>query len=393
VKTRQWRSQTALVATVKTPLKVIEELIDSKLIFELQSIGSGVRIRSRFAEMMRLLAANRQLFPNKPWQSAPRLVADFRVDRRPRRFPRRNRLSSDVLAEHGDTIAPSPLKRDLWQALTSPPRMKLAAFQERAALRLSIPGYDTGTIVTAGTGSGKTIAFYLPGMIRIGEAIGADHWVKAVAIYPRIELLKDQFTEAFGMARAMDAALAAHGRRPLRIGALFGATPRQANSHELIEREWLRRGQDFVCPWMRCPTCNGELLWRQADVEAGTERLVCALHNCSGAVSENQIVLTRGRLQRQPPDVLFTTTEILNQRLSDHWMRGLFGVGLADTKKPFLALLDEVHTYEGTTGAHAALTLRRWRHLLAAPLCWVGLSATLGDAARFFAELTGRAAR
>ena len=70
-------------------------------------------------------------------------------------------------------------------------------------------------------------------------------------------------------------------------------------------------------------------------------------------------------------------------------MRGLFGVGLAEAKKPFLALLDEVHTYEGTTGAQAALTLRRWRHLLAAPLSWVGLSATLGDAARFFAELAG----
>ena len=37
----------------------------------------------------------------------------------------------------------------------------------------------------------------------------------------------------------------------------------------------------------------------------------------------------------------------------------------------------------------AALTLRRWRHLLARPISWVGLSATLGDAARFFADLTG----
>ena len=36
------------------------------------------------------------------------------------------------------------------------------------------PTDDAGTIVTAGTGSGKTIAFYLPAMIRIGEAIGAD---------------------------------------------------------------------------------------------------------------------------------------------------------------------------------------------------------------------------
>lgn len=65
---------------------LVEELIDAKLIFEIASVSSDVRIRSRFAEMMRLLAANRQLFPKKPWQSAPSLVADFRVDRRPRRF-------------------------------------------------------------------------------------------------------------------------------------------------------------------------------------------------------------------------------------------------------------------------------------------------------------------
>lgn len=47
-----------------------------------------------------------------------------------------------------------------------------------------------------------------------------------------------------------------------------------------------------------------------------------------GRIGDDQIVLTRTRLQRSPPDILFTTTEILNQRLSDHWMRGLFGVGL-----------------------------------------------------------------
>src|SRR4029077_19469965 len=106
---------------------LIEELIASKLIVKLQSIGGDVRIRSRFAEMMRLLVANRQLFPNKPWQGAPPLVADFRVDRRPRRFPRRDHLSSNILAEHGSAIAPSALARDLWEALTSPPRVKLAA--------------------------------------------------------------------------------------------------------------------------------------------------------------------------------------------------------------------------------------------------------------------------
>lgn len=365
---------------------LVEELIEAKLIFEMPSTGGDVRIRSRFAEMMRLLSANRQLFPNSPWQSAPSLVADFRVDRRPRRFPRRDRTPGAILQSNPDIVGTSPLRRDLWNSLTSRP---LAAFQERATSRLSSATDDGGTIVTAGTGSGKTIAFYLPGMIRISEAIDARYWVKAIAIYPRIELLKDQLAEAFRMARAIDVALGAHGRRPLIIGALFGATPRRADQKELTDRKWQRRGQDFVCPWMRCPSCGSELLWRGSDVEAATERLFCAEMDCRGNVSEDQIVLTRGRLQRQPPDILFTTTEILNQRLSDHWMRGLFGVGLPSARKPMLALLDEVHTYQGTTGAQAALTLRRWRHLLAAPITWVGLSATLGDAARFFADLTG----
>ena len=369
--------------------ELIEELINAKLIFELHSVNDNVRIRSRFAEMMRLLAANRQLFPNKPWLGAPQLVADFRVDHRPRLFPRRDLLPSDILVENGATIFPTSLKQDLWGALTSGPGMKLAGFQQRAAVRLATPTDDGGTIVTAGTGSGKTLAFYLPAMIRIGEAIGSAHWVKAVAIYPRIELLKDQFAEAFRMARAIDATLSQHGRRVLKIGALFGATPRRAGRKELIDKAWSRRGKDFICPWMRCPDCEGELLWINDAIEAGIERLVCSGHDCGYAISEHEIILTRARLQREPPDILFTTTEMLNQRLSDHWMRGLFGLGLPQSKKPFLALLDEVHTYEGISGAQAAITLRRWRHLLATPIGWVGLSATLKSAARFFADLTG----
>ena len=370
---------------------LVEELLDAKLIFEMASVGGEVRIRSRFAEMMRLLAANRQLFPNKPWQGAPSLVSDFRVDRRTRRFPQRHRLPADILADHQAVLGGSVLRQDLWQALTSRGGMRLAGFQERAVLRLSAATDDGGTIVTAGTGSGKTIAFYLPGMIRIGEAIGADHWVKAIAIYPRIELLKDQFAEAFRMARTVDQTLAAHGRRPLILGALFGKTPTRAARQELTEKKWVRRGEAFVCPWMRCPRCGEELVWRGADIDAGAERLFCVQHGCGEVIGDDQIVLTRTRLQRQSPDILFTTTEILNQRLSDHWMRGLFGVGLPAARKPLLALLDEVHAYEGATGAQAALTLRRWRHLLAAPITWVGLSATLGDAARFFSDLTGAA--
>jgi hypothetical protein len=365
----------------------LEELIEARVVIERPSLAGGRRYRSRFAEAVRLLAANRQLFAGKPWQGAPRLVADFRIDRRSRRFPRRDRLPADILANHGDTIAPTPLRRAIWAALTDRPEMRLAAFQERATLRIAAPAGDAGTVVTAGTGSGKTIAFYLPALLSIGEAIGPDPWVKALAVYPRIELLKDQFAEAFRMARAIDGALAAHGRRPLTIGALFGATPRRATAQELEGHGWTRRGSDWACPWMRCPDCAAEMLWRAADLADERERLTCARPACGHAADERHLVLTRQRIQRQPPDLLFTTTEILNQRLSDQWTRSVFGVGAP--RKPFLALLDEVHTYEGTSGAQAALTLRRWRHLLGAPVHWAGLSATLGDAARFFADLTG----
>lgn len=365
----------------------LEELLEARLVSELTSLSGGRCYRSRLAEAVRLITANRQLFPNKPWQGAPRLVADFRIDRRRRRFPRRDRRPDDVLADSGEIIAPTPVRRAVWNSLTGHPGMQLAAFQERATVRLSMRVEDGGTIVTAGTGSGKTIAFYIPAMLAIGEAIGPEHWVKALAIYPRVELLKDQFAEAFRMARAIDGALASNGRRPISIGALFRATPRHASAKELQDHGWTKRGRDWTCPWMRCPSCDGEMLWRGVDLDGARERLTCARPGCGSQTDERHVVLTRQRIQQQPPDLLFTTTEILNQRISDQWTRPVFGIG--SSRKPFLALLDEVHTYAGTGGAQAALTLRRWRHLLGAPVHWAGLSATLGDAARFFADLTG----
>lgn len=369
---------------------VLEELLDAKLIFEFRGAGTNERYRSRFAEMTRLLASLRQLFDRKPWQSAPRLVADFRIDRRPRRFPMRHRNPEDVLAEHASTLGRSQSRRELWRALTSArPGLLLASFQERSAVRVVSDAADGGTILTAGTGSGKTLAFYLPALVRVGEVMGSDFWVKVLAVYPRIELLKDQFGEAYQIARALDGHLEAKNVRPVRLGALFGATPQRPDIRSIEEKEWTRRASDFVCPWLRCPVCDGELLWRSRDIESSREELHCAKAGCSGQVPSTQIALTRESIQRHPPDILFITTEILNQRMSDHWTRSVFGIGLPPAKKPFLALLDEVHTYEGTSGAQVALTLRRWRHLLDAPVMWVGLSATLSEAPRFFADLTG----
>ena len=54
----------------------LEDLIEKKLIIETTYSGSKIGYRSRFAESVRLLVKNRQLFPNKNWRISPSLVSE-----------------------------------------------------------------------------------------------------------------------------------------------------------------------------------------------------------------------------------------------------------------------------------------------------------------------------
>ena len=134
------------------------------------------------------------------------------------------------------------------------------------------------------------------------------------------------------------------------------------------------------------------MVWLDHDIDAKREILNCE-GGCGTQVDETQIVLTRIKAQRQPPDILFTTAESLNQRLSDTYNREVFGIHRNRSQGARYLLLDEIHTYGGTSGAQAAMVLRRWRYARGAgePVRYVGLSATLEDASRFFATLTGLA--
>ena len=149
---------------------------------------------------------------------------------------------------------------------------------------------------------------------------------------------------------------------------------------------WPMRGTDFLCPFLRCD-CGGEFHWQRADVEARRERLTCAA--CGSESDEERLALTRESQTRRPPDILFTTNEMVNRSLSDPRRFELFGVCRPRRRRPGFLLLDEAYTNSGVSGAQAALTLRRWRALHGGPLSWIGLSATLAEALRFFADLTG----
>ena len=259
-------------------------------------------------------------------------------------------------------------------------------------------------MVGAGTGSGKTLAFYLPTLAHLAQVASDVPSIHTLALYPRNELLKDQLNEVYREARKLDGFLHATGKRPLRIGAYFGDVPTTAEDLVRNRRRAWRKSRDgagYECSYLRCPTCNEpSMIWRSADLEAEIAdnrrghfgrhaRLVC--RRCNTLVDAQSLALTRRQMVQQPPDILFTTTEMLNRRLGHQGEHALFGIGAATP--PRLVLMDEIHLHEGIYGAQIAYLLRRWRRARGLhsdqSLCIVGLSATLQNAEHFFARLTG----
>lgn len=380
--------------------EVIAALAERGLLFATDDLPYP-GFRSRMAETVRLAFRLRQLFPKHAgpdgWQQAPTLVADFRFAQRRRRYPRRDIDPAALAGEVGADAAISASLAALLDARGLDYR--LAAFQVRATRRI-LHGLTerrtSGTLVSAGTGSGKTLAFYLPAMARVAtlrlDRTGGRSWVKLLAIYPRTELLRDQFAEVYAEARRLDPMLGARSAGKVRIGALFAETP--TNAKVLLQHGWdgwRRTEAGWVCGFMPCPApgCEGDLIWSEQDILSHREALACA--RCGHRVTGEEVVLTRETLQRDPPDVLFTTTEMLNQRMSDARTRHLFGLRPGAVRPPEILLLDEVHSYAGNHGAQVGFLLRRWRHLVRAPITFVGLSATLRDGVRFFARLVGLA--
>lgn len=370
--------------------ELVDALIERGLLFRVSQ--ANPQYRSRMAEAVRLFANLRQILHGKPWQTAPTLVADYRFAIRPRVYPRRDIPQDAAFGMWREAGVLSSQRQQMLEAALSGDRagFKLARFQVRATSRM-LQDLDEqrsrGMIVTVGTGSGKTLAFYLPALAHLATLVrSGEYWTKAVAIYPRNELLKDQFAEAYDECRRYDQQLEQLGRRKLTIGAFFGPTSRNADPGG-IQRLWKRHAQGFVCPFLRCPSCGEDLVWKHQDISAKTERLSCVATDCTTAIGPDEVMLTRERMRVTPPDVLFTTTETLNRRLGDTTFQHVFGV--AAQRKPQLVLLDEVHTYVGATGAQAALLLRRWRHAIGTRLHFCGLSATLRNAGGFFGTLTG----
>lgn len=354
---------------------VVDALMDYGLIF-----ATGVtdqRFRSRMAETVRLAARLRQWFHGKPWATAPSLVSDLRFLSRPRTVPRRDVVQTelDAMLQASGAVW-SAKHRDATVSLLG--GRNVSAFQARAMLRLSQPhAGPRGTVIAAGTGSGKTLAFYLPALAQLAATPGPTGVPRIIAVYPRIELLRDQLHNLLVTCRAL-------GDAAPNVGVLYGDVPKDRAS-AIRHPAWKPGPNGLLCPILTCLEngCGGRLVW--PDAAGNTERLVC--ERCSSVVGPQTLIFTRDRLKATPPSILFATTEMINRELGSRAYRRVL-VG-DDSRSPNFLLLDEIHTYTGTHGAQVANLLRRWRAEVATPPHMVGLSATLADPIGFFADLTG----
>ena len=371
------------------PMELFRVLSDECLIGEIP-FSSPPRYRSRMAETVRLLVHLRQQFPRRSWRSAPPLVADYRFRHEARRFPRRD-IEPEAASERFAGL-PNVGASQVQQIRRIIGNRRLSSFQVEATMRVieaASARADRGVVVGAGTGSGKTLAFYLPALSLIADRMDGQDATRVIAIYPRNELLKDQLATALEETRRLREA----GGPQIRIGAYFGPTPSSPNW--IDERSGWRPVRDgVICPYLTCRTtaptgsvCGAELVWRNNDKRSGVERLSCL--QCGSVTDDTEFTLTRNAMQQRPPDLLFTTTEMLNRSLSDGWSMHVFGVGPRAKRPPEVILLDEAHTYSGVSGAQVAYLLRRWRQAIGRPVAMVGLSATLANAETFFSELTG----
>lgn len=356
---------------------LLAEMLDLALIVETPTRG----YRSRSAETIRLLASLRQAFRQEAVLSGRPLVLDYRFLQRPRRRPRRNVPAADLEAAVRRTLGATGLA-----ALRALAPAKVSAFQKRATEQIlsALESPDAaGIMVSAGTGSGKTLAFYMPMLSWISEHPAAQS-VVALALYPRNELLKDQLRALVSYALQLRGT---GGRAsPVTLGTWFGPTPYSAKAvREGRVDAWRKGANGYICPFLRCPdpACeDGELIWPHSELKVGTELLRCS--KCATEVPGDVLRLTRESARRKPPRVMLSTTESLNRQLSSPGNLHAFGVAPGGLRA---VLLDEVHTYEGTTGAQNAYLLRRLRAALGYQPVWAGLSATLADAGDFFGRL------
>ena len=306
---------------------------------------NGWFLRSRTAELTRLLAWNRERFGLAP--SSAHVGYELQARLRPQRMPSgiittTTRLTDRVKAgDFSRATAPDVLAKAIeivgkgLQRATG--HDTLAAFQGRAwesvieTLFAPDPKHRA-TMVTAGVSSGKTYAFALPIMTTVvyRALLNQGGNCRALVVYPRTSLVEDQYYTFSNLIAGVNQELAAQGLSMITAKPALDA---------------------------------GQMLGASIGVQ--------------GTPSLGEVI---PEVAARKTEIILTTSESLKNRMID--CRALTTYFTATE----IVVFDEIHLMEGLSGCQGIFLIRRLRQLMRTlrndgqfEPAWVGASATVAE--------------
>ncbi len=305
----------------------------------------GWFVRSRTAELTRLLAWNRERFGLAPASAhiGYELQARFRPQRVAGGIARATTSLADLARQGHFARAADPAALALaidvvgQGLLRSSGHDTLAAFQERTWLSVleSIfcqSSTHRATMVTAGVSSGKTYSFALPIMTVIvyRSILNQGGVNRAFVVYPRTSLVEDQYQSLSRLIAGINEELTSR--------SLSAITARPA-------------------------------------LDAG--QMLGASMGCIGPTALSEVL---PQVAQRRIELILTTSESLKNRMIDCRALRTYFSGVE------VVVFDEIHLMEGLSGCQGIYLVRRLRQLLRTlrtdpsfEPAWVGASATVAE--------------
>ena len=203
------------------------------------------------------------------------------------------------------------------------------------------------TLVTTGTGSGKTECFQVPILDHCyREHLAGRKGIKAIILYPMNALAADQagrFAEEIFRTPALCWGTGPGRKAKIRVGLYTGRFD-PANPNRVSE---------------------GAIREMTIEMDGAAEKAYRAMTD-------------QQKLQEEPPDILLTNYKMLDFLLMRPKDKAIWRFNPPGTLR--YLVLDELHTYDGARGADVACLIRRLKERLEiaqGELCCIGTSATI----------------
>lgn len=248
---------------------------------------------------------------------------------------------------------------------------------------------DNNTVVSTGTGSGKTETFILPILDYCLKH--REKGLKAIIVYPMNALANDQMLRLRTLLYKINSNLS----EPVTISKYIGQTPNNDGERELekIPLQKCKVDNTILGPLSihNCPS-DCDQIKLKAEIKDKKARLVCKDNH---DYNNNFEILTRKDIRENPPDILITNYVQLEYLLLRREDSPIF----QSPKMKFL-VFDEVHWYSGARGAEVSLLIRRLKSRInkytEEKIISIGTSATISsaqkakeDIARFASNIFG----